>query len=173
MLLKWSATRRVPAPSRPPPTHTFMTPPMRSEAKMIRRPSGVHTGDASWPGSNVSRVSVARRRSQTKRSPLLVPATTRDLSRRARDAGWAGNLKGGAAKASSLPIRSTHSGVRPAPSELCRRVPRTQRPIGGGSEFARCHTPVVTSRGTTGTAVPCVSRRLRSNGMARSVPAAV
>ena len=31
----------------------------------------------------------------------------------------------------------------------------------------------VTSRGTTGTAVPCVSRRLRSNGMPRSVPVAV
>ena len=32
---------------------------------------------------------------------------------------------------------------------------------------------VVTSRGTTGTDVPRVSRRLRSKGMARSVPAAV
>src|SRR5437016_6071532 len=30
------------------------------ELKMIRRPSGVHRGNWSWPGSSVRRVSVAR-----------------------------------------------------------------------------------------------------------------
>jgi hypothetical protein len=48
--------------------HQRFSAPPRSELKMIRRPSGVHRGRESWPGSSLRRVSVARRRSQIKRS---------------------------------------------------------------------------------------------------------
>ena len=48
--------------------HQRLNWPPRFELKMIRRLSGVHTGNQSWPGSSVRRVSVARRRSQIQRS---------------------------------------------------------------------------------------------------------
>ena len=78
---------------------------------MIRRLSGVHTGNQSWPGSSVRRVSVARPQVPDPDVVLLIVAVERD----ARPVGREARMLVGARRrgeGSSLPVRSTHTSVR-------------------------------------------------------------
>ena len=142
--------------------------PARTDAKTIRRPSGVHTGFSSRPG----RTSGA----SGCRAPTRRP--TRPTACRRRSAGRAGGHRARSGDCSSSPASARSGVVFPVAIHPVKRqlvagaLPRQihQRAVARHRELRAARARFDVTPSSTGTGGPVTSSRSRSNGAAKSVP---